>query len=927
MRFFIYILTLFFLPTPAAVAQLYFSRYDSVPVSEENGPLRFPWAGGINHPQFSNIDFNSDGRNDLLVFDKTGDKLLCFTTNAQNELELAPQYREMFTNQHGTSNRQLHGWVLLRDFNGDGKNDIFTYSNGGLAIYRNDANADSLIFTLMTPKLLSDYGSGPINIYVSPSDLPAIMDVDGDGDMDLVTFSLFGSSAEYHQNQSVELYGIPDSLVFEQATPCWGNFAEDPSTLGVDLDVSCKGGTHIPLPTNNTANAAAHSGFTLLGLDIEGDGDQDLVVSIINFDKMNILINDGDATTAHIGSQDLSFPANFSNTDAIDIYTFPAAFLADVNNDGKDDIIAAPYQENNGHNYQSSHLYLNSAMQGFELNFSKNNFLQDEMIELGTSAYPVLFDVDQDGLKDLLVGGKGYFISTGNYSSQLAYYRNTGTATNPAFTLQTRDFANISSLNLGNVAPTFGDIDGDGDEDMIVGAVDGQVHYFENSAGPGNPAVFALTTPGFQGININEQFATPQLFDVDRDGLLDLIIGGKGGKLHYYRNEGTETAPMFVATDSNFGSVNVTSLGSANGYSAPYMFEHQGQLQLLVGSESGNIELYNEIDDVISNPDELTADIGSGTTFSSGPETTPFGFSTQSGRTQYLIRASELTAAGLSQGAIEQMTVITENTSTSPFGTFYIRMGQTLESELTGFVDNLTTVHYQQAQTVPQDTVSYDFTAQSYGPLTWDGESNLVIEVCWYRGPGSSGNDQNVLVSTLPYACTAYGSSTEYDGCTVEFMNTTMQRPNFTFAIKPSFNKIARFPIYEGERSAPCIGDLDEDGLPELIIGNMAGGLAYYKGDTTGLTISSVANYAIKPVNMQLYPNPNSGTFTLQPNRTLQGDVELIIYDVLGKVVWNERVTNLSQQTIDVSVLKNGLYFLQLRAANQTATQRFIIQK
>ena len=927
MRFFISFFLL--LVTSNSFAQLYFSRYDSVQVSEENGALDFPWAGGLNHPEFSNIDFDGDGRNDVFVFDKSGDKITCFQTNAQNQLEIAPRYRDMFTNQHGTSNRSLHGWVLLRDFNADGKSDIFTYSNGGMAVYRNDGNADTLIFTLMTRKLLSDYGSGLINIYVSPTDLPAIMDVDGDSDMDIVTFSLFGTSAEYHQNQSMELYGTPDSLTMLLATPCWGNFEEDPSTIGVNLGVTCKGNATAIPTSESSANSGVHSGFTMLGLDIEGDGDQDLLVSVLSFNAINILINDGDANTANIGSQDSSFPANFNNTDAIDIYTFPAAFLVDVNNDGKDDIVASPYQENNGHNYRSSHLYENtSTTAAFDLGFVKDNFLQGEMIEMGTSAYPVFFDYDQDGLKDLMVGNKGYFVSSGIFSSQLAYYRNTGTATEPAFTLQTRNLANISSLGLGNVAPTFGDIDGDGDDDMIIGAVNGQIHFFANSAGAGNPCSFSLTTPGFQGIDISGQYATPCLYDVDGDQLLDLVIGEKNGNLNYYHNDGTSTTPLFTLVDPNFGSVDMTNPGSADGYSAPFLFENEGRIQMFVGSESGRIDLFDEISEVVADPSEISATIGFGTGFTSGPETTPYGFSTQSGRNQYLIRASELTAAGLNQGAIEQLTIATENTTTSPFGTFYIKMGLTNLNELNGFVGGLETVRYMQAENIAQGATTYDFTAQSYGPIVWDGESNLVIEFCWYRGPGSTGNDQNVPFTTLPYNCTAYATTGNYNGCDIEYVGSTMQRPNFSLTVKPSFNKVASFPAYEGERSAACFGDLNADGLPELVIGNLAGGLAYYKGDTIGLSTSGINELGrIERFELDLYPNPNSGTFTVEPRIALDGNVQLRAFNMLGEVVWSSSTNNLIRQTFDLSSLKNGIYLLDIRSENKMSTKRFIIQR
>ncbi|MCF8460120.1 MAG: T9SS type A sorting domain-containing protein [Flavobacteriales bacterium] len=927
MRFPIFVFLL--IVSTQSYAQLFFNRHDAVPVAEENGTLDFPWAGGLNHPEFSNMDFDSDGKNDLFVFDKGGDKITCFRMNAQNQLEIAPRYRDMFTNQHGTSNRSLHGWVLLRDFNADGKSDIFTYSNGGMAVYRNDGNADTLIFTLMTRKLLSDYGNGLINIYVSPADLPAIMDVDGDSDMDIVTFSLFGTSAEYHQNQSMELYGIPDSMTMELATPCWGNFQEDPSTVGVNLNVACKGNINAVPTTEADANSGVHSGFTMLGLDIEGDGDQDLVVSVLSFDAMNILINTGDGTTANIGSQDPTFPANFDNTSAINIFTFPAAFLVDVNNDGHDDIVASPNQENNGHNYHSSHLYLNSSSTAnFDLDFVKNNFLQDEMIELGTSAYPVFFDYDQDGLKDLIVGNKGYSSSTAVFSSQLAYYRNTGSSTEPAFTLQTRDLANISSLGIGNVAATFGDLDGDGDDDMLVGAVNGTVHYFANSAGAGNPCSFSLTSPGFQGITISGQYATPCLYDVDGDQLLDLIIGGKSGNLVYYHNDGTSTTPLFTLTDSNFGSVDMTVAGSADGYSAPFLFEHEGRLQMLVGSESGRIDLYDEITEVVSDPSEIVANLGSGTSFTSGSETTPYGFSTQSGRNQYLIRASELTAAGLNQGAIQNMILSTENTTTTSFSSFYIKMGLTNLTELNGFVGGTETVYYLQTQNIAQGATTFDFTAQSYGPIVWDGESNLVVEICWYRGPGSTGNDQNVQFSTLPYNCTAYSNSNNTDGCGIEYIGSTMQRPNFIFTVKPSFNKVSAFPAYEGERSAPCLGDLNADGLPELVIGNLAGGLAYYKGDTVGLTISGIEEVGrIERFDLNLYPNPNNGTFTIEPHVALDGIVQIRAFNTMGELVWSGSSNNLIRQTFDLSSLQNGIYLLDIRSENKMATKRFIVQR
>jgi hypothetical protein len=749
------------------------------------------------------------------------------------------------------------------------------------------------------------------------------MDVNGDSDMDIVTFSLFGTAAEYHENQSMELYGVPDSLVMLLDNPCWGNFEEDPSTIAVNLDVTCKGGTNGGVTQETAATSGAHSGFTMLGLDIEGDGDKDLAVSIVSFNTMNLLSNTGDSNDAHIGSQDLTFPQNFDNTDPIDIYTFPAAFLADVNNDGKDDIIAAPYQENNGHDHEGSYLYLNSSSTDFDLDFVKNNFLQDEMIELGTAAYPVMFDYDNDGLKDLLVGNRGYFVSTGVYSSQLAYYRNTGTAESPEFTLQTRDLAGISSLNLGCVSPTFGDLDNDGDDDMIVGDSFGLIHYFENGGGIGNPCDFSLTGPGYQGIDITGQFATPFLYDVDGDLLLDLVIGERNGNLNFYHNEGTASVPTFVLDDVKWGGVDMRKNGLSFGYSSPFLFDDDGEIQMLVGSESGVIDLYNDITEVISGPEQLVAQVGDGLEFSTASETTPFAFSSTSGRNQYLIRAGELSAQGLTQGVIEKLALLTENGPSVTHAQFYLKMGQTELEELNGFVDGHSTTFFVATGYVPQGAVEY--TAQT--PIIWDGFSNVIIEFCWFQTSGA-GDNLNVEFTPTTFNSNAYSRSGNFSGCGIQYQGSTMERPNFTFTIKPSFSNLGEFPIYEGERSAICLGDLNNDQLPEVIIGNLAGGLAYYKGSTSGVIINDIENRVkIDRFDLNLYPNPNNGTFTIEPEISMNGDVEMTVYDVIGQIVWTASSNNLIRETIDLSELHNGIYLIDVRTKDKIASKRFIIQK
>ena len=72
---------------------------------------------------------------------------------------------------------------------------------------------------------------------------------------------------------------------------------------------------------------------------------------------------------------------------------------------------------------------------------------------------------------------------------------------NPAFHLETDDFAEISKFKLLSVYPAFSDLDGDGDADMIIGNSDGKLIYFNNTTGPGEVTCFAPPQYNYQGID------------------------------------------------------------------------------------------------------------------------------------------------------------------------------------------------------------------------------------------------------------------------------------------------------------------------------------------------------------------------------------------------------------------------------------------
>ena len=590
----IFIILLSIVTNNLVFSQTQFFRDTSINVTENGTIFKNAWASGINAAQFNEIDLDLDGTMDLVVFDKSGNKLIPYL-NKNGEFIFAPDYRDLFpVHKYG---EDLHDWVIFADYNCDGKNDIYTYSSGGFAIFKNTSTT-SLSFSLVDTLVRSDYGGPiPLNIYISAVDIPAVADIDYDGDLDILTFKITGGFIEYHRNMSIELTGNCDTIAFQLEESCWGNFYEGLNNYTLNcLNCQC------PPIINNHTSKQKHAGSTLLAIDIDNDQDKDLILGDISFNNLNLLVNGGDSSYANMISVDSIFPANHLNTIEANMDIFPAAYYLDVTNDGIKDLVVTSNSENNSENFESCWLFNNTGTNtNADFNFFKKNFLQDEMIDLGSGSYPVFYDYNNDGLDDIIVGNYGYHQIGGNPRSSLALFKNNGTLDTPSFELIDRDWQNISNINLNinlniaalNLTPTFGDLDGDTHDDMIIGDANGKLHYFKNTGS--NPANFILSQAEYNNIDVG-YFASPQLIDVNRDGLLDILIGEQSGTINYCENTGTSTNAIFDTVISNFGGIDIESNIISAGFSNPTLFDNNGSYELYVGSYTGETYVFDNID-------------------------------------------------------------------------------------------------------------------------------------------------------------------------------------------------------------------------------------------------------------------------------------------------------------------------------------------
>jgi hypothetical protein len=401
-----------------------------------------------------------------------------------------------------------------------------------LALYDEDNNGvyDLLLsdFTFSQMNYLRNNGTPEIsNLYTQDASFPSydqsveidifpapvLLDVDKDNDLDLLAAPFNAGAVDNYRNVAYYKNNGSDSNPFQ--------FESNTFLVGDMIDVG---------------ETAAPAFF-----DYNGDGLRDIVVGNggyyenggTYFYSLTLFENTGTASIPEYTFAD----RNFLDIGALDVRDI-APFFGDIDSDGDKDLFAG--------GLSGKILFMTNANGNFvNPTFQKDHTGTD--IDIGQSAKPVLFDLDDNGTLDLIIGTR---------DGNLVYYENTGSPNSPEFTFRTDTLGGAVSHPSNSLvrysSPAFGDFDNDGRTDLLLGGADSRVKLYSD-IGTDYDVLYQITADNFFNSSHFDfepgdiyPRLSPAVADISADGTDEVLLGTNTGGLMLFSRDLSDTTNLAV---------------------------------------------------------------------------------------------------------------------------------------------------------------------------------------------------------------------------------------------------------------------------------------------------------------------------------------------------------------------------------------------